>query len=328
MSKKYLLIAGTYPAGTNSIVHYLNGLGFETHLPRTESILDYEGSLNAENEATYVPPAAFNERPYVMASSWPFELIGQCIMDENIQIDAVIIPVGDIVQDVQSKITNELTAACLLNPWMQALDQTWEAWGTTSGGMITSFNPMDQARMMSLMFHRLVDKLVKNRIKIVFLHLPEALNDSQYVYSALKEFIPENFSEECAVSLHRQMADVSKIVAGEELSTQDVVDRNIFANETLRYEGLSFLDNLALKRQITQLNEEVIKSRAEATKLRNEAKGYLDALANTERLLNDASEFWRTQLTSSVKWGEKELERHTPETVLPLLIRHLRALAG
>jgi hypothetical protein len=92
----------------------------------------------------------------VIKAPWIGEYIDEVLACPYIRIDAAILPVRDLVEAATSRTILELRAVHQTAPWMAQRGNTWESWGVTPGGTIFSLNPMDQARILAVGFHRAV----------------------------------------------------------------------------------------------------------------------------------------------------------------------------
>ena len=167
----HIIIAGTGRAGTTFLVQYLTELGLDTHISR-QGFGQLDANANAGLEDMPLVAAA-ETLPYVIKAPWIGEFVDELLASPDMQIDAAILPVRDLVEAASSRSILELRALHQNAPWMaQQLGKTWENWAVTSGGTIFSLNPMDQARILAVGFHRLVQGLVDAGIPMLFLSFP------------------------------------------------------------------------------------------------------------------------------------------------------------
>ncbi|MEB2513815.1 hypothetical protein SB385_29385, partial [Burkholderia multivorans] len=158
----HILIAGTGRAGTSFLVQYLAACGLDTHLARNpEDRLDENANAGLEDF-----PTGDANLPYVIKSPWLYEFVDELLARDDIQVDAVIIPMRDLVEAATSRVVNELRAR-LGNEGLPSELTRWHTWGSTPGGVVYSLNPIDQARLLSMGFHRVIHACVKKRIPLV-----------------------------------------------------------------------------------------------------------------------------------------------------------------
>ena len=110
-------------------------------------------------------PLLESDRPYVIKSPWLFECVDDLVQREDITVDAVIMPVRNLVEAAVSRSVLELRARHAAIYFMDEM-KSWETWGVTPGGTVYSINPLDQARILAVGFHKTVHILVKHEINI------------------------------------------------------------------------------------------------------------------------------------------------------------------
>src|SRR5271167_6732 len=147
----HLLIAGTGRAGTSFLVRYLTELGLDTELSRHGEAAAWDDAANAGLET--VPLAGQTwDLPYVLKFPWADQLIDQILAGNVIRLNAVILPVRDLTDVAMSRSVVELQALHRALPWMTEVDQSWEVWGKSAGGVTFSLNPLDQGRLLAVGF--------------------------------------------------------------------------------------------------------------------------------------------------------------------------------
>src|SRR4029453_1558027 len=92
-------------------------------------------------------------------------------------------------------------------PWMARIGRTWGDWGVTNGGVVFPLNPVDQARLLALGFHHLVNRLVLGGVQ-----------DADYLVEKLRPLIPASITLEQARRSHGRTADASLARVGRELN--------------------------------------------------------------------------------------------------------------
>ena len=132
--------------------------------------------------------------------------------EKRFGIDAFIVPVRDLVEAATSRVVLEQRSIHQHNPWMaDRLDKTWETYGHTAGGLVYSLNPLDQARLLAVQFHRLVLKASEAGIPIVFPVFPRIATDWEYLHKCLRPILPRDISEDAGRAAHASVADAAKI---------------------------------------------------------------------------------------------------------------------
>ena len=171
----HLMIAGTGRSGTSLLVRFLAGMGLQTHLA-TSGDEQWDEVANAGLEDIPIPAAA-GQLPYVIKTPLLSELINDVLGNPAIAIDAVILPVRDLVEVAASRTVLEMQALHQQQPWMATLDHMVETWGMTPGGTMYSLNPVDQGRLLAVGFHHLIERLTKADVPILFLDFPRLAED-------------------------------------------------------------------------------------------------------------------------------------------------------
>ncbi|HVB66639.1 MAG TPA: hypothetical protein VNE67_02135 [Acetobacteraceae bacterium] len=298
--RRHLLIAGTGRAGTSFLVRYLTHLGLETHLSRTPAP-EWNHPANAGFEDLPLPGTP-DTLPYVAKSPWLYEHIDALLRDNAFGIDAVIIPLRDLAEAAVSRIALERRAMHAATLWMADLDQPWETWGQTPGGVVFSLNPIDQGRLLAVAFHRLVQRLVRADIPVVFLDFPRLAQDAAYLFTRLRPYLPQDATEAAAGAVHATLAEAGKIRVGDELQAAAPSPR-AGAETPVAYPDSRGLDRIALARELQLLRPvlaevETARQRAvtEAEALRAEVARLHDTAASlqAERIrLAAESAAWR-----------------------------------
>ena len=257
----HIIIAGTGRAGTTFLVQYLTELGLDTHVSR-QGLQQLDANANAGLEDTPLVAAA-ETLPYVIKSPWIGEYVDEILASPDIRIDAAILPVRDLVEAAASRTILELRALHQNAPWMvQQLGKTWENWAVTPGGTVFSFNPMDQARILAVSFHRLIQRLVDAGIPIVFLGFPRFVEDGNYLFEQLRSILPETVTAQQSLAAHQRTAQHEKVRVGDELGIeQDGIFSTIPAG--IKYPDHDHVDRIALGREIARLTQERAKRDAQ-----------------------------------------------------------------
>lgn len=240
----HLLIAGTGRAGTSFLVRWLAAVGLRTHLA-THGTPQWHEDANAGLEDLPVV-TDWRAAPYVMKSPWLVEVIDDLLAEPRIALDGVIIPVRDLTEAAASRVVQELQAAHRKHPWMSGLSRSFEQWGTTPGGVVYSLDPVDQARLLAVSFHRLVQRLVKADIPVVLLDFPRLVQDPDYLFDKLRRFVPASLPQ--ARAAHAGIADPEKIRVGRELAATQASGAAGSGGDTH-----DRLDAAALRREVRRL---------------------------------------------------------------------------
>jgi hypothetical protein len=254
--EQHLIIAGTGRAGTSFLVRYLTELGLDTTLSRNGDQADWDAEANAGLENLLIAGA---DLPYVVKSPWISEYVDQILNEKQLKIDAFIVPVRDLIEAATSRVVLERRAIHQHNPWMaDKLDRAWETYGHTAGGLVYSLNPLDEARLLAVQFHQLVLKASEAGVPLVFPVFPRIATDWEYLHRCLRPILPR-ISEEAARSAHARVADAAKVRVTSEIgkvAPSNVIYRREFSLG-LRCPSPTEVDNIALRREITRLRQEL-----------------------------------------------------------------------
>jgi hypothetical protein len=249
--RRHLLIAGTGRSGTSFLVRFLAAMGLDTNLAKSgEEQWNSEANAGLED----IPlTSAFNDLPYVVKNPFLSEIIDTVLSDPGILIEAVIIPVRDLTEAAASRTIVELQAVHQLEPWMIELDHMVETWGSTPGGVVYSLNPLDQARLLAVGFHRLIERLTVADVPMVFLDFPRLVNDPSYLFAKLRPFLPADSTEAQAKAAHAEVADATKVRVREELRDAASSQAAMKIHVGPGYPQRDTQDLIALRRELAQL---------------------------------------------------------------------------
>lgn len=298
--RHHLLIAGTGRAGTSFLVRYLAEAGLETHLQaRGEQAVWYD-EVNAGLEDLPISGVS-GPMPYVIKSPATAEVIDDVLTDPEIVLDTVIVPVRDLTEAASSRVITELAALHRTTPWMTRLSKTWSVQGHTPAGVLYSLDPLDQARILAVGFHRLIERLVATGTPIVFLSFPRFVLDENYLWTQLKPLLEPAVDRERARRAYAAIADRRKVRTGDELA--------VAAGHTPAEENgdrLASLDRIALARELDRVRGELARLAQALSAANARADG-----AETAYNAIQASRFWRSTAIPRriVRWFGRN--RHT-----------------
>ena len=300
MSSHHLIISGTGRSGTSVLVKFFSACGLDSQLKDNQQVFwDEAAKAGVENNILLD-----QHLPYVLKAPWHSMFISQAIATRGLTIDAVLIPVRDLVQAAASRLVLELRSR--YKYWPELLDMPRvDSFGYAAGGCIYSMNPIDQAREAALGFHRLVLELVQNQIPIVFLEFPRFATDFSYLYDQVSSFLPPELSRQRAKELFRTTMEPDALRMEKETNLGGGNEEQPQPHVGETYPSLDDLDNIALRRRVKELvgvedrlaSVNVLLGEAEARRneaeaRRNEAEARLN---ETEKLISAlyASKSWR-----------------------------------
>ncbi len=301
----HLIIAGTGRAGTSFLVRYLTELGLDTTLARNGDRSDWDIEANAGLENLLV---SGENLPYVVKSPWISEYIDQVLNETRFKVDAFIVPVRDLVEAATSRVVLEQRSIHEHNPWMaDRLDKTWETYGHTPGGLVYSLNPLDQARLLAVQFHRLVLKASEAGVPIVFPVFPRIATDWEYLHRCLRPILPRDITEDEARAAHASVANAAKIRVTREIF-KDAPAKVAYRSQPRpepHYPSPIEVDNIALRREISRLRQDQLSAR----ELSAHAADRLEAQISELRAARAEAERERVALDAAFQRVQLKLER-------------------
>lgn len=207
---RHLYIAGTGRAGTSFLVRYLTAIGMDTTLTRQGNEANWVEDANAGLEE--VPNKLFGpDIPYVVKSPWLYLVVDEVIAKAKDRIDGLIVPVRELSRAARSRTAVERRAIHRAAPWLGGLEKRWDVWGTTPGGVVYSLEEADQARLLAVGFHVVVERFVAADLPILFIHFPRMVLDHGYLFQKLQPFLPRNVTIEIAMEAFTRIIDVTKV---------------------------------------------------------------------------------------------------------------------
>ncbi len=266
--RHHLLIAGTGRAGTSFLVRWLAAAGLKTHLATHDTPV-WDDDANAGLEDLPIV-ADWKSAPYVMKSPWLVEVIDDVLANPRIVLDAVIIPVRDLTESAASRVVQELQSAHRKNPGCPASPEL-RTMGHHARRRGLSLDPVDQARLLAVSFHRLVQRLVRADIPIVLLDFPRLALDAEYLFGKLRRFVPATAAQ--AIEAHAALSDPDKIRVGRELAAAQpdtAPDPGCEAPDRL--------DAVALRREVRRLAEALAEAEHAAAAQQDAAAALRSAL--------------------------------------------------
>jgi hypothetical protein len=264
--RRHLLIAGTGRSGTSALVRYLTQLGLETHLSKRSASSHWDEQAQAGLEDIPMSAKA-SELPYVIKFPWAYEVIEDLLVDPHIALDAVILPMRDLMKVAASRTIVQLQAVHDQAHWMTQFSKTWEDWAITPGGTIFSLNAVDQARLLAVGFHRLLERLVQTDTPIILLAFPRLVTDPDYLFQKVRPILPVEISVERAREAHAASFSSHLVRVEQELSDATIPD----PSGPGQVPDHTVLDNTALRRHLAQLRDQF--SEAEAARVALEVRG-------------------------------------------------------
>ena len=183
MKRNHVLITGTGRAGTTFLVHLLTKVGINT-------------GFDPENIESFIDQTSFgglelggiqeSDAPYVIKSPELSLSLDKILQDEEITIDAVIVPFRPIKQVVASRLDVQAKSGNFFP-------------NSVPGGITTGGGGTDQEHELYLRIERMLFSLSHTHIPVIFLAFPLLMHDKEYLHRKLVSVFPsiqyEIFSE-------------------------------------------------------------------------------------------------------------------------------------
>lgn len=188
-------IAGTGRAGTSFLVRFLGKCGLDVG----DSDLLYDDRARAGLEHHLMSEGA----PYVVKDPWLFAYC-DAIDPERIVIDALIVPIRELMAAATSR---------LLQDRISMAEREFGEWpasdvnGVVIGGAVYSLDPVDEARILAVGFHRLIHWATARQIPLYLLEFPRAVDDSDYLIDTLWPWLSGHCDRTRAQSAFASVAD-------------------------------------------------------------------------------------------------------------------------
>lgn len=268
----HLIVTGTGRAGTSFLVRYLTAMGLETHISLYGEC-HWDETANAGLEDLPRCDGSPERLPYVIKTPWMCEVIDSLLAAPDMAIDAVVIPVRDLVEAASSRIILERQALNRSAMANHIAAHTWDHWGFTVGGAVFSLSPIDQGRILAVLFHQLIERLTKADIPIVLLSFPRLVHDANYLFDKLKHVLPTGTTVHTAQAAHARIADVKKVRTDREIRHFHQ-PQTCAAIAEVNYPNGRKLDLIAIRRELQRVNRDL----CGAERRLEQAKGNSEAL--------------------------------------------------
>lgn len=119
--------------------------------------------------------------PYVVKDPWLFTYFDQVDLDV-IEIDALILPMRDLMAAAKSRILQERTA---LSDKSEIGPVSRNVAGNTPGGVLYSLDVVDQARILGVGFFNVLQWAVMKDLPVFLLSFPRMVEDRDYLLRTL-----------------------------------------------------------------------------------------------------------------------------------------------
>jgi hypothetical protein len=161
--------------------------------------LPFDARARAGLERNLLDPRA----AYVVKDPWLFSYCDQ-IDPGEVEVEALLVPVRELAASATSRILQErITMAESFWSDLQPSD----VHGMVPGGAVYSLDPVDQARILAVGFHRLILWATTRRIPLFLLEFPRIVGDGEYLIDTLWPWLGEHCERDRAVEAFVSVAD-------------------------------------------------------------------------------------------------------------------------
>ncbi len=286
LPRHHVVIAGTGRAGTSFLVRFLNLCGLDTGTS-TDS---FDERAKAGLEHNLLDEHA----PYVVKDPWLFAYCERVDLGA-VNVDALLVPVRELMAAASSRLLQERVAMAE-GPWPD-----WppsDVHGMVTGGVVYSLDPVDQARILAVGFHRLIHWATVGRIPLILLEFPRIVNDGEYLIETLWPWLSNHCDRETAQGAFAAVAD-PQLVRLETLQQADTSQEVSLDTSTLDREAMRIVlqEHKALltnaNDQLAQTREVLVEIQARLVETEGSLIETQGRLAETEGSLADRDEVIR-----------------------------------
>ena len=114
-----------------------------------------------------------------------------------------------------------------------------------------ALDPVDQARLLAVGFHHLVERLTRAGIPIYLVAFPRFTQDPEYLFSTLRGCLPASANLSSIQALHHSLIEPEKVRVESEIAVQTLP--RLPAATSDDFPSLEQLDNIALRREIKKV---------------------------------------------------------------------------
>lgn len=195
MARRHIVIGGTGRAGTSFLVEFLAACGLETAGEASE----WHARARAGGESRL---DSGTELPYVVKDPWLWTYCKSLDLS-RLSIEALVVPVRDLTSAAASRVLQE-RAAIAGTPAVDRGDLN--VFGYTPGGVVYSLTVVDQARILAVGFHELLQWAVSNDIRTLLLDFPRIVEDGEYLVSSLWPLLEGQLERPAAIEAFARVA--------------------------------------------------------------------------------------------------------------------------
>ena len=195
LPRHHAVIAGTGRAGTSFLVRFLGRCGLDTGSPH--DFFDERARAGLEH---YLLD---DHAPYVVKDPWLFSYCNH-VDPGAIAVDALLVPVRELMAAATSRILQERIAMA------EGPRAGWppsDVNGVVTAGAVYSLDPVDEARILAVGFHRLIHWATAQQVPLFLLEFPRIVNDGRYLIESLWPWLGNHCDRVRAQSAYAAVAD-------------------------------------------------------------------------------------------------------------------------
>lgn len=181
---QHTIISGTGRCGTSFLVELLTHLELDTGFSSTDIKLKNSSHARAGLELDILSKDA----PYIIKSPWLCDNIGT-VIESNVTIDHVFIPVRDIRAAAESRRYVSITSSKKRTLWERLRKKNIT--DNIPGGLwyTESIKKGEQEQILLNQVYKLILELSKHSIPVTLLNYPKITKNSEYLYHKLKPIL-------------------------------------------------------------------------------------------------------------------------------------------
>ncbi len=200
--RHHVVISGTGRAGTTFLVRFLEQCGLDVGAVDSAEPREL-GHARAGFEHNLLDAAA----PYIVKDPWLFTYCDEVDTDA-VRVDALIVPVRDLAASATSRVFQERIA---IAETTARHNEPKDVRGAVDGGVIYSLDPVDEARILAVGFHKVLRWATVNEMPVFLLDFPRAVTDGDYLISVLGPWLDQHCDREKALAAFAATADPSAV---------------------------------------------------------------------------------------------------------------------
>jgi hypothetical protein len=317
----HAVIAGTGRAGTSFLVRFLDQCGLDT--ASSTDFFDIRSRAGLEHNVLD------DHVPYVVKDPWFFTYCDD-VDPGAIPIDALLVPVRELMAASTSRILQERIA---LAEGPRTHGPASDVSSAVTAGVVYSLDPVDEARILAVGFHRLIHWATVHEVPLFLLEFPRIVNDREYLVETLWPWLSAHCSKEQAKIAFSVVAD-PHLVRVEAPQGSDVARRGSVDAERLDRNAMRILlkereELLAItKDELAEARETLAESERRLTYAQDRLAEAQGSVVETERALGHVnSALGEMQALLHAATAEVNVLRQTLSWRITKPLRRIRALS-